>query len=295
MLKKLLLGAALACAAQFSLALSPYNQASKIPPSDLPTQLDQVGKKLQAEGFSVLGQHLPKGIAGRASLVVSDPALLAAIRATGTSSGIVAAGIRVGISSDGSVSYMNPDYWYRAYLRGNFAGAQEAVKSVQLRLVKALGEGAGFGGDVPQEKLTDYRYMFGMERFDSANSEVGSHASFEDALKTVQGNLAKGLGDNRQVYEVVMPDKKMAVFGVAMNSASDGEGWWVNKIGTDFPAALPYELFIVDNKVYALYARYRIALAWPALGMGQFMTIINAPEAIRNTMVKLATASAAGQ
>jgi hypothetical protein len=50
----------------------------------------------------------------------------------------------------------------------------------------------------------------------------------------------------------------------------------------------------VDNKVYALYARYRIALAWPALGMGQFMGIINAPEAIRSTMTRLASASAAG-
>lgn len=292
MLKKLLLGAALVCTAQFGQALAPYTHAGKIPAAELPTQLAQVEKKLQAEGFTVLGQYLPKGIAGRASVVVSDPALLAAIRATGTSSSIVAAGIRVGVSSDGSVTYMNPDYWYRAYLRGHFAGAQEAVSAVQKRLVKALGEGAGFGGDVPQAELSSYRYMFGMERFDSANSEVGSYATFEDALKAVQGNLAQGLGDTRKVYEVLMPAQKMAVFGVAMNSASDGEGWWVNKIGTDFPAALPYELFIVDNKVYALYARYRIALAWPALGMGQFMTIINAPEAIRNTMVRLATASA---
>ncbi|MBE0472626.1 MAG: hypothetical protein IBX54_00245 [Rhodoferax sp.] len=290
-MKRLLLGAALLCTAQLSLALSPYTHASKLPAAELSAQLSQVEKKLQAEGFSVLGQHLPEGVAGRASLVISDPAMLASIRAGGPSSDIVAAGIRVGISSDGSVSYMNPDYWYRAYLRGNFAGAQEAVKSVQQRLVKALGEGTGFGGDVPQEKLTGYRYMFGMERFDSANSELASYASFEEALKAVQGNLAKGLGDTRRVYEVVMPEQKMAVFGVAMNSASDGEGWWVNKIGTDFPAALPYELFIVDNKVYALYARYRIALAWPALGMGQFMTIINAPEAIRATMVRLATPS----
>jgi len=290
MMKRLLLGAALLCAAQLSLALSPYTYASKLPAGDLSAQLAQVEKKLQAEGFTVLGQHTPKGVAGRASVVVSDPALLAAIRATGPSSAIVASGIRVGITADGSVSYMNPDYWYRAYLRGNFAGAQEAVNAVHKRLVKALGEGADFGGDVPQAELTGYRYMFGMERFDSANSELSSHASFDDALKAVQANLAKGLGDTRRVYEVVMPEKKMAVFGVAMNSSSDGEGWWVNKIGTDFPAALPYELFIVDNKVYALYARYRIALGWPALGMGQFMTIINAPEAIRATMVRLATA-----
>ncbi|MGB4359456.1 MAG: hypothetical protein WBJ19_03455 [Rhodoferax sp.] len=290
MIKRLLLGAALLCAAQLSLALSPYTHASKLPAAELPAQLSQVEKKLQAEGFSVLGQHLPKGVAGRASLVVADPAMLAAIRASGPSSSIVAAAIRVGVDSEGNVSYMNPDYWYRAYLRGKFAVSQEAVKSVQQRLVKALGEGTGFGGDVPQAELTDYRYMFGMERFDSANSELASYASFDEALKAVKDNLAKGVGDTRQVYEVLMPDKKMAVFGVAMNSSSDGEGWWVNKIGTDHPAALPYELFIVDNKVYALYARYRIALAWPALGMGQFMTIINAPEAIRTTMVRLATA-----
>lgn len=290
MMKRLLLGAALMCAAQLSLALSPYTHASKLPAAELSAQLSQVEKKLQAEGFSVLGQHLPKGVAGRASLVVSDPAMQAAIRASGPSSGIVAAAIRVGVDSEGNVSYMNPDYWYRAYLRGKFPASQEAVKSVQQRLAKALGEGTGFGGDVPQAELTDYRYMFGMERFDSANSELASYASFDEALKAVKDNLAKGLGDTRQVYEVVMPDKKMAVFGVAMNSGSDGEGWWVNKIGTDHPAALPYELFIVDNKVYALYARYRIALAWPALGMGQFMTIINAPEAIRTTMLRLATA-----
>ena len=57
-------------------------------------------------------------------------------------------------------------------------------------------------------------------------------------------------------------------------------------------AALPYEIFIVGNKVYALYARYRIALAWPALGMGQFMGIINAPDAIHDTMSRLAGAPA---
>lgn len=76
-----------------------------------------------------------------------------------------------------------------------------------------------------------------------------------------------------------------------MNNTSDGEGWWVNKIGAEHMAGLPYELFIVDNKVYALYARYRIALAWPALGMGQFMGIINAPDAIRKTLAHVAGAS----
>lgn len=201
---------------------------------------------------------------------------------------MIASGIRVGVQSDGSVSYMNPDYWYRAYLRAQFKTAQTAVKSVQIRLAKSLGEGSGFGGDVPEADLERYHYMFGMERFDSANSELSTHASFEDALKAVRGNLSRGLGATSRVYEVVMPQHEMAVFGVAMNDPGDGEGWWVNKIGADHVAGLPYELFIVGNKVYAPYARFRIALAWPALGMGQFMGIINAPEAIRTTLTRVA-------
>ena len=282
------------CAAQLGWALPPYLQASKLPAAELSTQLSQVEKKLKSEGFTVLGKHTPKGISGYATLVVSDSDMLDVIRASGTSSSIIAAGIRIGVSNDGTVTYMNPDYWYRAYLRGQYGGASKVVKSVQQRLEKALGEGAGFGGDVPQGELVNYRYMFGMERFDSENSLLGTHASFEEALKAVQGNLARGVADTQRVYEVVMPAQKMAVFGVAMNSASDGEAWWVNKIGADHPAGLPYEVFIVDNKVYALYARYRIALAWPALGMGQFMGIINAPEAIRTTLSRVAAANVSG-
>ena len=290
-MKKLILWGVLLCSTQVCLALAPYMQASKLAAADLSTQLTQVEKKLQAEGFTVIGKHTPKGIPGHASLVVTDPAVLEAIRTIGGSA-VIASGIRIGVLNDGTVSYMNPDYWYRAYLRGHFKTAQVAVKSVQSRLAKALGEGNGFGGDIPEADLANYRYMFGMERFDSPNSELSTHASFEEALKAVQANLANSVGATSRVYEVLMPESKLAVFGVAMNNPGDGENWWVNKIGADHIAGMPYELFIVDNKVYATYARYRIALAWPALGMGQFMGIINAPEAIRNTLVRVAGGTA---
>jgi hypothetical protein len=274
--------------AQASMAMSPYVQGAKLPAAELSAQIAAVEHKLQGAGFTVVGRHMPKGLPQNGILVVTDAGILDAIHSIGGSA-VIASGIRVGVQSNGTVSYMNPDYWYRAYLRGKFGNAQAAVKATQARLVQALGEGKPFGGDVDANDLPSYRYMFGMERFDSGNSELASHASFEEALAAVQANLAKSLGDTSKVYEVVMPDRKVAVFGVAMNSADSGEAWWVNKIqGADHVAALPYEIFIVDNKVYALYARYRIALAWPDLGMGQFMGIINAPDAIRNTMSRLA-------
>jgi hypothetical protein len=286
-MKKLLLCFVLLCASQIALALAPYVQAGKLPPGDPAALLSQVESKLQAEGFTVVGRHTPKGMPQHASVVVTDPAMLDVIRGLGGSA-VIASGIRVGVKSDGSVSTMNPDYWYRAYLRGQFKSAQAAAASVQARLTKALGEGAGWGGDVPEADLANYRYMFGMERFDSANSELKEYPSFGAALAAVQENLTRGVGGTSRVYEVVMTAQNIAVFGVAMTDAGSGEAAWANKIGADHIAGLPYELYIVGNKVYAPYARYRIALAWPALGMGQFMGIVSTPEAIRNTLLRVA-------
>ena len=286
-MKKMLLCVALLCSSQLALALAPYLQGGKLAAAEPTVLLDQVETKLVAEGFTVIGRHTPKGMAQHASLVLTDPTMLEVIRSQGGAA-VIASGIRVGVKSDGSVSYMNPDYWYRAYLRGQFKGAQPAVSSVQTRLAKALGEGAGFGGDVADADLANYRYMFGMERFDSANSELKEYPSFGAALAAVQENLARGSGSTRRVYEVVMAAQNVAVFGVAMDDAATGEAWWAAKIGSDHIAGLPYELYIVGGKVYAPYARYRIALAWPALGMGQFTGIVNAPEAIRTTLLRVA-------
>lgn len=286
-MKKLLLSCILLCATQVCLALAPYVQATKLAAADLAVQLALVEKKLTSEGFTIIGRHTPPGLPGRASLVVTDPSLLEAIRTIGGSA-IVASGIRVAVQADGSVSYINPDYWCRAYLRGQFKSAQDAVASVKVRLAKALGAGVDFGGEVPEGDLPNYHYMLGMERFDSSNSELKQYASFDEALKAVRDNLNKNVSSTSRVYELVLANSKQAVFGVAMNNPGDGESWWVNKIGPEHMAGLPYELFIVDNKVFALYARYRIALAWPALGMGQFMGIINAPDTIRKTLARVA-------
>ncbi len=289
-MKKLLLCGVLLCSAQVCLALAPYVHGSKFSAAELSQHVALVEKKLTAEGFAVVGRHLPPGVPGRATVVVTDPGIQEVIHTIGGAA-IVASGIRVAVQADGSVSYMSPDYWYRAYLRGQFKTAQVAVASVKLRLTKALGAAGEFGGDVPEGNLANYRYMLGMERFDSNNSELKKYANFDEALKAVQDNLNKGVGSTGRVYEVVMPDSKQAVFGVAMNNPGDGEGWWVNKIGAEHMAGLPYELFIVDNVVFALYARYRIALAWPALGMGQCMGIINAPDAIRKSLARVAGSS----
>ena len=108
-------------------------------------------------------------------------------------------------------------------------------------------------------------------------------------MRTIQENLAMGVGNTAKVYEVVIPKKKkIAVFGMALNDPKEGEGWWVKVIDTENLAALPYEIYVVINRSQHLFARYRIALGWPAVGMGSFMRIVEAPGIIRDTLMRVA-------
>ena len=276
-MKKTIAGFALAFAAFAAHALQPYVTGTKLACGDLKACTTAVEQKLTAAGFTAIGVHAAKGLPKQATVVVTDAGLTEALKGIGGTA-VVGMPIRVGVKADGTVSYLNLEYWQRAFLRKDYGKAEAAVKATAGKLEQALGTGAAFGGDVPAEDLAKYRYMFGMERFDDDKNTLIEHKSFEDAVKIVQDNLAKGVKGTGKVYELVLADKKIAVFGVALNDAEYGEGWWANKIGADHVAALPWEVFVVNGKVMGLYGRYRTALAWPSLGMGQFMTIANHPD-----------------
>lgn len=286
-MKKSILCFVLALWAPLASALSPYIAADRVTAGEPISVMAQVEKKLQAEGFQVVGKHLPKGLPQYGVVVVTYKPVLDAIARMGGAN-IVGAGIRVGVKSDGSVSYMNPEYWYRAFFRKGYSSAEEVVKDTQDKLAKALGGGKSFGGDEPASELLSYRYMIGMEKFESDKNELNSFGSFDQAIKAVQSNLADKTNNTAKVYEVIMADKKLAVFGVALNDPKRGEGWWVKRIGAEHIAAMPYEIYVVGNKAYALYGRFRTALAWPDLGMGTFMTISDMPDATLEALTGVA-------
>lgn len=275
-----------------AMALSPYTTGDKLTAADLSVQMAAVEKKLQAGGFTVIGRYQPRGLSSVGTVIVVDPTFLQALSHIGGGGAIVGAGIRVGVNTTGVVSYMTPEYWYRAYLRENYGKAEEAVKAVTAKLSRTLGAVALFGGNLSAKELADYQYMVGMERFDSPNSKLYTSASFEDAVKTIRDNLNRQVAETSKVYEVVLPERKIAVFGVAMNDRR-GDAHWVTKLGEpafNSIAGLPYEIFVVDNKVYALYGRYRIALALPSLTMAEFIVIRYTPDQILQTLTSISGA-----
>jgi hypothetical protein len=230
-----------------SWAIAPYIQAESLQPAATAEVAEKVSGQLDAAGFLVLGSYFPKQLPDAGVVVVADEDILDDIRKLGATS-IVGAGIRVGVTSDGTVSYMNPDYWYRAYFRGQFANVENSVRRVQEKLVRALGAGAGFGGEVAAAELPIYRYALGMERFDSAKNRLAEHVSFDEAVRTIRQNLEKGVGQTAKVYEIVMPEEKLAVFGVAMHDEARGDAVWMAGLGAQRSiAALPYELYVVEH------------------------------------------------
>lgn len=269
-------------------AISPYIYGDKVAGDSTQAVASLVEGKLKSAGFKVVGKYFPKKLPTHGVIVVTDDAMLKELGELGGKA-ILGAGIRVGIKADGTVSYMNPDYWYRAYLRKNFAQAEGISKSLSDKLAKALGKEAPFGGDEPAAKLTNYRYMVGMERIDSPKNKLAEYANYAEAVKTVRDNLAKNIGHISKVYEISIPEKKISVFGVAMNDETQGDGKWLKTIEMEESVAgLPYEIFVVDGEVQSLHGRFRIALAFPDVGMGQFMRIYSLPKKIIASMTSVA-------
>ena len=271
-------------------AISPYVQGDRVAGGSAQAAAAAVEVKLKNGGFKVVGKYFPKGLTEYGVVIATDDAMLKEVGSVGGHA-VLGAAIRVGVKADGSIAYTNPDYWYRAYFRKAFGKKEDAVKGLQERLQAALGAGSGQGGDEAPGNLGNYRYMIGMERLDSPKNKLAEYGSFAEALKTVRENLAKGAAKTTKVYEVVMPDRKLAVFGVAMNDGDNKDGEWIKKIDMqDNVAGLPYEIYVVDNVVSSPHGRYRIALAFPDVGMGQFMRISSLPNVIMETMSAVAGA-----
>lgn len=265
-------------------AINPYIYGDSLAAGSVQSVAGTAETRLEAQGFKVIGKYFPKHHAGYGVVVATDADMLGHIGEVGAQA-IVGATIRVGVKADGTVSYTNPDYWYRAFFRTKFPDAEKIVVDMQSRLTKAFGATVGFGGEESARSLNNYRYMVGMERLDSGKNKLNEAASFNDAVKLVRDNLGKKVAQTAKVYEVVMPGKQLAVFGVAFNDDQTGDANWLKQINMpESVAGLPYEIFIMGNEIHALHARYRLALSFPDTGMGTFMRISHIPGEIREAL-----------
>jgi hypothetical protein len=259
-------------------------------PGSVAEKAAAVKTALSSQGFTIAGEYSPYP---DATVIVATNDELKSNAAKSEHGGFGAA-VRVSVTKvkdEIQVAYTNPVYMANAYrMEGDLAG-------VAAKLATALGRVEEFGAKgLTAKKLRSYHYTLGMEYFNEP-SLLADYTSFEEAAAAVESGLAAGRGGVTKVYRIDLPEKKEAVFGVAMKSVSDADKYMDDKFimsEIDFKdlrstAHLPYEILVSGNKVYALYARFRIAISFPDLSMmgsNSFMHIMKSPEAIRKALTK---------
>jgi hypothetical protein len=266
--------------------LKPFVLASK-GAGTVAEKTAQVKTALATAGFTVVGEYSP--YPGASIVIVTNDELKK--NAAASESGGYGAVQRVSVTEAGKevqVSYTNPVYMSHVYrMDGDLSGVSAALE-------KALGRLEEFGAQgMTAKKARKYHYTIGMEYFDEP-SELAEYASYEEAVQAVDAKLANNQNGVSKVYRVDIPGKQETVFGVGLRGSGDSKAMDDQFIMSEIDfrdvkssAHLPYEVLVSGNKVYALYARFRIAINFPDLSMmgkNSFMNIMKAPEAIRKAL-----------
>ncbi|OHA80883.1 MAG: hypothetical protein A2675_02210 [Candidatus Yonathbacteria bacterium RIFCSPHIGHO2_01_FULL_51_10] len=285
--------------------LKPYVLASS-GPGDVAKVTDEVKAKLTGAGFEVVGSYSP--FEGSNILVVTNDELKKA--AASSKRGGYLAGMRVTVTKQYGngkgaafnpadaqiqVAFTNPVYWAAAYRVSADVSAVKSKLAATLGAKEEYGSFYGFKDGISADALKGYHYTVMMEYFDDP-SDLGEHDSHEEAVKAVEAGLAAHAGGTSQVYRIDIPGTDETVFGVAMTNGCSGDETTMKAVDmgpVHNTGYAPYEILVTGKNVEALYARFRIAIAYLGLPMmanptgGTFMNIMCAPGAIEGAMLSV--------
>ncbi len=281
----------------FTLMCVAYSSAQKIAPYIKVTESSesmqavslQVAQALSNNSFTILGSYNPSGKSSLKVISFTRKDIKNTVIKV-KDRGALAAVFKVGLQQVGDkivVSYTNPEYFLRAYIIKDYSTYSRIFDKFGADLKVALSavgsDFTSFGGEVATSGLKKYHYKVMMPYFTDP-VVLKEFSSFEEGLRIIQKNLNAGKGSTKQVYKLIYKSNKVAVFGVGLKSKTDGEAYFLPKIGEAHVAALPYEIILQDTKATMLHGKYRIALYWPELSMSTFMKIMSTPGDIEDTL-----------
>ncbi len=261
-------------------------------PVTIADAVSSVTTALQSSGFKVIGQYHPANSENLAVVCYTHPGL-EKIALDFADRGALAAVLKVGFKKENNsvkISMINPMYLFYAYFVERVDVHEKELQTISERAKTAMKKVGSnftpFGGELSKKELQKYHYKIMMPYFEDAE-ELKEFDSFEAGLKTIRENLNTGKGDTKKVYELIYANKKVAVFGVALLNAEEGEPKFLPIVGDENVAAMPYEIILQGKTASILPGKYRLAISWPNLSMGTFMKIMSTPGDIEDTMEKL--------
>ena len=271
--------------------LTSYYKVASLDVS-LDDAIAQVKDALGTKGFEVIGEYHP-GKNEKLYVVAYTRDDLKKLCLKVEDRGTLASVLKIGFvvkAGKVDVSILNPEYIFYAYLMDEADKYTAELKGISEDAKTAMREVGTdftpFGGNVKVDDLKDYHYMMMMPYFTDP-VELEDFDSFEEGLSTIRKNLNAKKGNTVKVYELIFKSEKIAVFGIGLLDAEEGEASFLPIIGEDHVAAMPYEIILQGNEATILHGKYRFAIHWPELTMSQFMKISSTPGDVEDMLEAL--------
>lgn len=231
---------------------------------------EAVVSALKKGGFSVLAQMPVDKEAQRVVIVFTDDALQKAAAKPGRG---FAASLRMLVDKkDGNISIQNPLYISKAFLQDDY---DETVAKQTLEKLRSRFTGVENSEDsVKFSVLPKYRFMDAMPYY-------------QNMIEVANGETAALLEKLRASGKVVFEQKLQNGAVLVGLELKRKRSKFVDKIGYQNAALLPYTVLIEGGKAKILDPKYYIAVMYPQLSISNFMGISNTPGSITKEFRKI--------
>ncbi len=221
--------------------------------------LDQIQKKLKANGFTVLA----------ITSILNDKTVITITNDELQKTNTLLATLQVLVNGEYEVRVQNPSYFGAAYLQDKYKYGQFSATLKALQ--EALGDMYEVDEKLELDDLAKYQFMFGMPYLDDTITVAVGDDLLEKVMRKDAGTYV--------AYTLKLPNGAIIVGHKLKNETKQ----FLTKIKVERNAnILPYESMIKEGKAVILDPKYYLALSLPLLHMSDFMKITSTPEEIKN-------------
>ncbi len=225
--------------------------------------VDDVKAKLQTAGFEVIGAYRVNEEKKLTTVIYTSASLKSMADKEGR--GFAAIGRVLVNGEDGTVSVSNPVYFGKAFMQKETDYAKDAANKKALENVFGTMEPSK--DKLEYDDLAGYHFMMGMPYYEDTDELAeGKNADL----------LAKAQASANHLFTLTLSEGRHLVgFSLSQETSS-----FPLKIGVKNAGLLPYTVLIENDKALAMAPKYYIAVSYPMLSMGNFMTISDVPDDI---------------
>jgi uncharacterized protein (DUF302 family) len=164
---------------------------------------------------------------------------------------------------DNHISITNPLYMAKGFMQDDFD--EKIPKETLAKITANFTTLLNSKDQLKFQLLPKYQFMNGMPQYE----DMITVATGEDLLEKVK--------KHKRVVFVQTLDNGSTLVGIKLRKRTRK---FIDKIGTNNAALLPYPILIEDGKAKILDPKYYISVMYPLLQMSEFMTIATVPGAI---------------